>query len=281
MTNTATLSSTRQELSNFLTIRRQQLVPADVGLPPGLRRRTPGLRREEVALLANVSPTWYTRLEQGKHIGVSAQVIRGIARALRLSEAEERHLLALAGLPTPKSTELLAKPALELRSVTQQLNPFPAFVIDDRWNLVLWNQTAGRLYQFDHLSPGDRNVLLFLFTNPSQRRRLASWSKEARSAVARFRAATVYAVGEPWFVELTGRLLAESPEFAALWKKYDIRDEHTNTKVLTNASYGRITLQQTTLTPQGSAGLQLIVQSPADVASLQALTTIGQKSPTR
>jgi transcriptional regulator with XRE-family HTH domain len=277
MINSTPLSTTpydnHRELGNFLLTRRLQTTPEAVGLPSGQRRRTPGLRREEVAALAHVSPTWYTRLEQGKPIGVSAQVVHGVARALNLSDAEERHLLTLAGLPaaSPSSHSLVPDEAIAL---LEQLNPFPSFVLDNQWNFVAWNHTAGRLYAFDDVAPADRNVLAFLFANPAHRKRLVHWHKEARASVARFRSLTAYAVGEPWFINLVNRMAAISPEFAVLWQNYDVQEEHANPKLVVHPHLGRIELHQTTLVMPSAPGLQIITQLPATERDRQKLVAL-------
>jgi transcriptional regulator with XRE-family HTH domain len=268
-------STAHQELGNFLAARRRQLTPEDVGLPITARRRTPGLRREEVALLASISPTWYTKLEQGKPIGVSSQVIHGIARALQLNDAQERHLLTLAGLPAPELSAPSHDVAPELRNIIDQLNPFPSFVINSHWDLLGWNRAAGQVYQFDRLPPADRNILVFLFTNSAHRQRLVGWEQEAQAAVARFRTSTVYFMGEVWLSDMVNRLLAQSPEFARLWQTYDIQDEHSNPKVLQDARYGRLSLQQTTLTSPHLTGLQCVVQCPTDDSSRAALAALS------
>src|ERR1700734_1642471 len=138
----------RAEISDFLRTRRAKIVPSDVGLADGARRRTPGLRREEVALLANIGTTWYTRLEQGLPINVSAEVLDGISRALRLTSEERRHLHLLAGVALelpPQQEEVVGE---LVRRVLTTLEPSPAYVRGRRWDVLAWNRSADALSAF-------------------------------------------------------------------------------------------------------------------------------------
>ena len=153
----------RHELSDFLRTRRAKIAPSDVGLADGPRRRTPGLRREEVALLANIGTTWYTRLEQGLPINVSADVLAAISRALRLTSDERRHLYLLAGLPltvAPQDEEHVSE--LVLR-VLDALDPSPAYVRGRRWDVLAWNKAADALNDFSLATGPARNLVWRLF----------------------------------------------------------------------------------------------------------------------
>jgi transcriptional regulator with XRE-family HTH domain len=156
-------SERRHELSDFLRTRRAKIVPSDVGLADGARRRTPGLRREEVALLANIGATWYTRLEQGLPINVSTDVLAAIARALRLTSDERRHLYLLAGLAlsfAPAEDEQISD--LVIR-VLETLEPSPAYIRGRRWDVLAWNRSADALADFSGSSGLGRNIVWRLF----------------------------------------------------------------------------------------------------------------------
>src|SRR5437868_5837754 len=161
-------SERRQALADFLRQRRARLSPTDVGLPPGFRRRTPGLRREEVAQLANMGTSWYVWLEQGRDVHPSAQVLESLAQALRLTLNERRHLFLLAGQPLPPRAFPLEESASPtLQRVLDDLNPNPAYIMGRRWDYLAWNKAANGLFSISEAtSPYTRNLLWRVFTNP-------------------------------------------------------------------------------------------------------------------
>jgi transcriptional regulator with XRE-family HTH domain len=206
----------RSELAAFLRSRRDRLAPEAVGLPRGTRRRAPGLRREEVAQLAGVGVTWYTWLEQGRSINVSAQVLSAIARALRLSADERDHMFTLAGLPSPateRDEDVLTE---ALRAIVDNLEPLPAHVVTPRYDLLAWNQADARLLgDFGALPPERRNVLWLLFTEPAWRDMYGGWDGEtARQTVARFRRSFAAHVDDPSWQGLVDELSERSSEFS-------------------------------------------------------------------
>src|SRR5215213_5012515 len=167
----------REALAQFLKTRRSQVSPESVGLSRGVGyRRTPGLRREEVAMLASVSVTWYTWLEQGREIAVSEKILKRIAEAFKLSSDETEYMFRLANKPVPK-----ASPPPEhtvpatVRTVLDDLETSPAYVMDYRWNLLAWNRAACEIFAFDTFSQQDRNLLWRTFNNKEIRRRLIDW----------------------------------------------------------------------------------------------------------
>src|ERR1700681_178075 len=176
----------RQTLANFLRQCRAHLSPVDVGLPPGIRRRTPGLRREEVAQLANIGTSWYVWLEQGRDVHPSAQVLESLARALRLTPNERRHLFLLAGqpLPPPPVSPMEESVSPALQQMLDDLNPSPAYVLGRRYDLLAWNTAADALFALsdtiaDASSPYARNQVWHLFTSPTTRQR-PNWEMVAR-----------------------------------------------------------------------------------------------------
>lgn len=188
----------RHELAEFLRSRRERITPEQVGLPRGRRRRTPGLRREEVAQLSAVGVTWYTWLEQAREIQVSPQVLDALARALLLDASERTHLFALAGSldPAPHAPCPSVTPAL--RAMLDQLGPIPACIQNSRYDILAYNSTYGRLLcDLDALPPEDRNCLWLAFTNADWRASMADVAEVNRTIVAKFRAAMAEHLAEP------------------------------------------------------------------------------------
>jgi hypothetical protein len=214
----------RLELSDFLRTRRARLTPAQAGLPAS-RRRTPGLRREEVAQLARMSVAWYTWLEQRRPIKVSEAMLDSLARVLRLDPAERKHLFQLALCqPMVDSTEQLERASPRLQRMIDYNGAMPAFVIGRRWDVLTWNQAARAVYfDFEQVPKEDRNLVWLVFTNSTLRTLRSDWRTRAQDVLARFRADYGRHVGDPTFLELIERLNAASPEFAEWWPRHDIK----------------------------------------------------------
>ncbi len=183
------LHNDRRSLSGFLQSRRARLTPSDCGFDPG-RRRTPGLRREEVAQLAGVSLTWYTWLEQGRDIRVSSQALEGIARALRLDRAEREHLFLLAQGRPPASAETGSRTVSAARQrMLDGLTFSPAYIRTARWDIVGWNRAAALIFaDYAAMAPYERNSLRLVFTHPAWRTLMVDWEQDAKKALATFRA---------------------------------------------------------------------------------------------
>src|SRR5436305_1482699 len=196
MNGTANGDHRRAELAAFLRSRRERIPPEQAGLPPGHRRRTPGLRREEVAQLSAVGVTWYTWLEQGRPINASAQVLEAVARTLRLDDSERSHLFTLAGVPDTTSRPVeVCEPAM--RELVLALDPYPAFVVTPRYDILAWNRAEAALKgDYSTLPERFRNVMWLLFTQPAWRELLVD-QQDVAYVVARFRGAMAEHVGEP------------------------------------------------------------------------------------
>jgi transcriptional regulator with XRE-family HTH domain len=255
----------RKELAHFLRTRRERISPEAVGLPAGSRRRTPGLRREELALLAGIGVTWYTNLEQGRPITVSTQVLEGLARVLDLNAVERNHLYLLAHQqqpvdPYPFTTTV--SPALQC--ILDNMGTSPAYVSNPRWDLLAWNQAMSRLYStdFGSLSPHERNILRLMFTHPSRRTLLPNWEKAAQGLLAMFRANTERYIGEPWLKALVVELEQASPEFRAWWSQHALLATHTGQKELNHPLVGRLVLQPTTFQVADAPDLRMIIYTP-------------------
>lgn len=213
----------RGQLADFLRTRRARVQPGDVGLPSGSRRRTPGLRREEIASLAGVSVTWYTWLEQARDVQPSAQVLDALSRALRLDDAERSHLFVLGRTeaPPPPATDETASAAIQ--RLIDNLGPNPAYVIGRRWDYLAWNRAAVAVFgDYAVLPAGRRNSLWNIFTDPARRRLLVGWEGIAQHAMAQFRAASARHIGDPSFTELIDALQQASPEFRRWWPRHDV-----------------------------------------------------------
>src|SRR4051794_1623917 len=211
----------RSELADFLRDRRARVTPDSVGLPANGRRRTPGLRREEVAQLADVGLSWYTWLEQGRDIKPSAQVLDALARALRLGTAERAHLFHLARveLPLPGGDYPREAPP-ELAAIVEGLVPNPAYLIGPRTDVLAWNRVASAMYGKPTAAPDGRpNLLWWLFTGEERggEQRRAT----ARAALARFRAEHARRFGDPDFAALLQALEHASPDFRAAWARHE------------------------------------------------------------
>src|SRR5689334_2796484 len=177
--------SSRDELAAFLRFRRERLTPDDVGLPGGGRRRTPGLRREEVATLAGVSTTWYTWLEQAREVTPSRQVLDALARTLQLSPAEHDYLCTLAGRSPAPVTEAGVHPTM--RAFVESLVPNPAYIANETWDVLAYNRAQGALIdEYDKRPVEQRNVIWLMFNEPALRTRIVDWEGDARTMVAKF-----------------------------------------------------------------------------------------------
>ena len=221
----------RSELGDFLRSRRERLTPAALGLPGGRRRRTPGLRREEVAELAGIGVDWYVRLEQGRSVRPSVATIDALAQALRLDPAERNHLRALARSPRHQPFVRETVPDA-IRRLVESLTQ-PAYVTGRRRDVLAWNAAASDiLTDFAQAPEADRNVLIWMLTNPEARARFGpGWADEAQRMVAQFRATHDLWARDPAFEALMTRLRDGSPEFATWWDAHDIRRSQAGHKV--------------------------------------------------
>lgn len=268
-----TMQTQLQALGAFLKARRLSLSPLEVGVSTVVRqRRTPGLRREEVAMLAHIGTTWYTWLEQGRAKGVSTQALRGLARALRLSPAEAAYMYKLAGAAVPP----VPSEKNDYLSVLQQIvdgQSWPAYIIDHQWNLLYWNSKTADLYgDFAKLSPKDRNIMRFLLLNPTQKERLVDWEQEAQNTIALFRNASMYYAQEEWYATLIADLKQNCTPFEKWWNAHAVSDTHAGKKKVRYRG-GVLELNTTVMNSRTSPGLQLHIQTPANKASEKLLLT--------
>jgi transcriptional regulator with XRE-family HTH domain len=267
----------RTELAAFLRSRRERISPEDVGLSAGQRRRTTGLRREEVAQLAGVGVTWYTWLEQGRPIHASPQVLEAVARTLQLDAVERQHLFRLADAPDTAQPDTLVTPLPpEIQPILDQLSPLPASVVTERFDLVAWNTGYVALFpRTPGLPRSERNTLLRSFTVPSCCSALENGADQRAAMVAQLRAAYGRHVGEPAWTEFIKRMEAVSPEFAQMWATQDVAAATSHTKVFRHPLYPRLVMTSTSLGLQGCVGVRLVVYTPADARTRRALEHIA------
>jgi transcriptional regulator with XRE-family HTH domain len=253
----------RADLSDFLRTRRAKIVPSDVGLADGARRRTPGLRREEVALLANIGATWYTRLEQGQPINVSAEVLDGIARALRLTSEERRHLHLLAGMAPTVTAPAEERISELVRRVLDGLDPLPAYVRGRRWDVLAWNASADALADFSRATGPARNIVWRLFRDPESRCRYGDPECTMRRAVAQFRAVAAKYPNDPGFIELIDDLQTNCADFRRLWAEHDVLGSTDGLKRFKHPELGEFILDHTTFELPGDGDIKMVVLTAA------------------
>lgn len=254
-------TSRRSEFGEFLRSRREKLSPDARMVKNGRRRRTPGLRREEVAELAGIGVDWYVRLEQGRTVSPSDATLDALARALRLNKAEAGHLrmLAQGDQDRPFGPECVP-PAIE-RMVSRL--SLPAYVTGRRWDILAWNRAAHDLFGFGRIAQANRNILVFMFIEESARALFgATWSDEARRMIALFRATHDLHASDPAFVELVTRLRSASPQFAKWWNAHDVRSGASGQKVLAHPKRGAQRYEYATFQANDDPALKLAIYTP-------------------
>ncbi|MFF7789129.1 helix-turn-helix domain-containing protein [Streptomyces sp. NPDC007991] len=262
----------RHELATFLRSRRERIAPEQVGLPRGRRRRTPGLRREEVAQLSAVGVTWYTWLEQARDIQVSVQVLDALARALLLDPSERAHLFRLAGAadPTPATTCPSVTPAM--RALLEQVEPFPACLQNSRYDILAHNRTYGLLLcDLDAVPPEDRNCVILSYTHAEWQSSIVHLEETQRLMAARLRAAMAGHLAEPAWTMLLKRLRTESSAFRTAWDRHEVVAHRTKRKEFLNRHVGRITVDHTDLWLTPGTGPRIVTYVPADQESRDRL----------
>jgi transcriptional regulator with XRE-family HTH domain len=262
----------RAELGKFLKARRARLTPEDFGMPAGPRRRTPGLRREEVALLAGVGVTWYTWLEQGRQINASVQVLDAIARTLRLDRAERWHLYRLSeAMPTTASTGLCAMPEA-IKEIVRSLDPLPAAVMNARFDVLETNAAYEDLFRDWHSLPCvHKNTLWCCITEPMVREKFPQYETEVRYLVARLHAAYARHVGDPDWEEDIRRLSSLSEEFAELWARQEVAEPEPRLRTFIHPAAGPLTFTASELEIPATPAARLSVYTPADEQTRERL----------
>jgi transcriptional regulator with XRE-family HTH domain len=252
-------------LGGYLKDRRTKLDPASFGLPAG-RRRTPGLRREEVAQRANISPTWYTWLEQGRGGAPSAEVLDRISRALMLTDVEREHLF-LVGLGRPPEARYHAAGGVtpRLQRVLDALDPSPALIRTAIWDVVAWNRAATVIFgDYGTAPPEQRNILRYFFLDPRARASQYDWESVARFVLGAFRADAVRAGAAAEVEPLIDELRRLSPEFRSMWRDNDVRGHHGEAvKHIKHPTLGPLAIEYSAFAVDGRTDLTMVVYNPA------------------
>jgi transcriptional regulator with XRE-family HTH domain len=262
-------------LGTYLRDRRAKLDPAAFGFAPK-RRRTPGLRREEVAQRANISPTWYTWLEQGRGGAPSADVLDRIARALMLTDVEREHLFLL-GLGRPPDVRYRKDDGVtpRLQRVLDALEPCPALIRTAIWNVVAWNRAATvMLTDYGALPPEQRNILRFVFLDPKVRAAQYDWDSVARFVVGAFRVDAARAGAAAEVEPLVDELCRLSPEFKAMWQDNDIRSHGEVVKHIRHAVLGPLAFEYSAFAVDGRPDLSMVLYNPATPADAEKIRSL-------
>jgi len=260
--------TTQKELGEFLQAARSRLAPESFGFAVGSRRRTPGLRREEVAHLAGISPTWYAWIEQGRPVKVSADVLERVAQSLRLTRSERAYLFELAGRRDPVSAAAEENDAasLSLAAIVDDI-AIPAYILGRTWDMLAWNKPAAALFTGwldrrvkEHEPP--RNLLRYVFLDARARSLIVDWETRASRLVAEFRADCRTRLDEPALARLIDELARGNPAFARYWKQHHVMERQGGRRDFNHPRRGFIAYQQLTLYPIDREHIKLVVLRP-------------------
>jgi transcriptional regulator with XRE-family HTH domain len=267
-----TVTSPRHSaLAEFLRTRRERITPDDVGLPAGGRRRTPGLRREEVAQLAGVGVTWYTWLEQGRKINVSVQVLEAVARTLRMDSQERWHLFELAGVALVPPASDTPTPPERVTALLDQLDPYPAVVVSQRFDILAYNRGYNALAgDIDRLETCERNQIWLFFTDPHWQQLCVRRDEAARHLVGSLRAAMTPHLDDPLWVNFVNRLREASTEFDELWSQHDVTGNALPAKTF-RSEVGELRLEATRMTIGYDGLTRMTAYSPRDEVTAERL----------
>jgi len=265
----------RAELGEFLQAIRKRGTPEAFGFPSGMRRRTTGLRREEVAQLADMSATWYTWIEQGRDINMSADALIRLAQALKLTRTERAYLFDLAGRRDPQGH--IQEEDLASNTLTTLLKDIkvPAYILGRTWNILAWNQEAAALFgnwlapEADNTAP---NLLRLVFNHPSAKTFVINWETRSKRLVAEFRADCRSRLEEPELQGLVTELSKGSADFDQFWKQHDVLERQGGLREFNHARLGLLAYQQVTVRPVDQEQLKLVMLSPANKNSARVLS---------
>jgi transcriptional regulator with XRE-family HTH domain len=270
------VASPENSLGAYLKHHRTKLDPAPLGFP-GARRRTPGLRREEVAQRANISPTWYTWLEQGRGGAPSAEVLDRIARALLLTDVEREHLFLL-GLGRPPEVRYRKSEGItpRLQRVLDALDPCPAIIRTAVWDVVAWNRAATVLLtDYGSLPPEQRNILRLIFLDPRSRSMQYDWESVARFVLGTFRLDTARAGAAAAVEPLVAELCGLCPEFAAMWRANDVPGPHGEAvKHIRHPVLGPLAFEYSAFAIDGRPDLSLVIHNPATPKDAERIASL-------
>lgn len=263
------MDTRRKELGEFLQALRQKSAPEDFGFPAGSRRRTQGLRREEIAQLAGISPTWYTWIEQGREVNVSAEVLDRLARTLKLTRPERAYLFEMADRRDPHDSGPEDDTAPASLTALLATISVPAYIMGRYWDMLAWNAPAAELFTgwLNQPHTSAPNLLRFVFLEPAARTLLVDWETRARRITAEFRADCRTRLEETPLQRLIEELTQTSPEFARFWKQHDVLERQGGQRDFNHPQRGLISYQQTTLHPGEQEQLKLVMLRPVATES--------------
>ncbi|QDX91904.1 helix-turn-helix domain-containing protein [Brevibacterium sp. JNUCC-42] len=263
-----------QALSTFLKGQRAKISPESVGLVAGVRRRTPGLRREEVAQLAGVSTTWYTWLEQGRDITVSKSVVDAIATALQLTVDEQKYLHSLAlgaGPVITKRNEEITEITPPLQKILKELRFCPTIISDSRSHIVGWNEAASHVFlDFNEIPYEERNLVGLVFTRKELQRLAVNWEHFVSGFLAIFRASYGQYVEDDWYNQFVGKMKAAHPDFQRLWEQSEVSSAPEVYIEFRHAKAGKMLFHLTSLQVHGSADLRCSIYTPVPQSTTEA-----------
>ena len=265
-----TKANRHTELGDFLKALRNRTTPEQLGMAPGPRRRTPGLRREEVAQLAGIGLTWYTWLEQGRDINVSESVLSSLSKVFRLTDEERAHLYTLANTPLPPGADDSVYVNQRVLHLFHRMDSLfcPAYIIDQHWNIVEWNRCAVKVFgDFGILPAGDRNMIHLMFADQRYMSLFEQWELHAREMLARFHASFAQHIDDPWFADFIARMKQESEQFSSWWTLYDVNSMTDIVKHVRHPSMGELTFDFVVLDIEDNHNLRMIVYDPDETTS--------------
>ncbi|MED4210686.1 helix-turn-helix transcriptional regulator [Priestia megaterium] len=255
----------RRELGDFLKVRRERLSPGDFNLPIGARRRAKGLRREEVSQLAGIGVTWYTWLEQGRDIQVSSEVLEAISRIFTLNKEEKEHLFLLGNQPLPSTTVQNERENIDrvVKNLLSQLGHCPAYVTDEKLNIVDWNKAAIKVFgDFNEMDERNRNAVWRCFTSKEYQNLFQNWEDHAQRLIAQFRLAYTRFVGDEWFKTIISELSEESPHFYEWWSNHEVLGTPCGKKTIIHPVVGEMIMDHITLQVYDAPELKVTVYQP-------------------
>lgn len=253
-----------KELSDFLKTRRAKILPSQVGLSAGTRRRTPGLKREEVAQLAGIGLTWYTWLEQGRAIHVSTPVVESLSKVLLLNKQERIYLYLLTNQPLPADIighQGTVSPTLQ--HVLDSLILCPSLIMDQRWSVIAWNKAACLIFgDFNEMNVYQRNIVWAMFTDNKYKQLFADWTLYAKNLLGRFRSTCGQYIDDPWLTQFIDDLKMQSMEFNLWWPLHEIQNISETYKQLNHPVAGVLDFEVSKFDVSDHSGLKLIIHTP-------------------
>jgi len=249
----------RRAFGDFVRAQRERVAPAAIGLPSGKRRRTPGLRREEVAQLCGLSTTWFTWIEQGRDVSISAGALARLAVALRLDRAERAYLFDLAGKRDPEHGRAETGNVSAALATCVEAVAAPAYLLDGLWNMCCWNAPAEHLFAGWLDTPGEHNLLRFTFTHPAAPSLICDWEVRARRLAGEFRAASSGHLDDPKLRAFVAALRQDSEKFAQFWDQHGVLGREGGERTFNHPSNGFLRYEQVTFDVSNRPDLKMTV----------------------